>query len=97
MKDHEEETAPPKPEPKKAKPAKPRAKGPAVDGGSREARRGNAGVNILAPIRFSAGSDPAAATELLQTRLNAVHRSYVAKTVEQAEVEPAEVKVSDAA
>lgn len=39
MKDHEEETAPPKPEPKKAKPAKPRAKGPAVDGGSREARR----------------------------------------------------------
>jgi hypothetical protein len=39
VKDHEAETAPPKPEPKKGKPGKPRAKGPAVDGGSREARR----------------------------------------------------------
>ena len=39
MKEHQEEAAPPKPELRKAKPAKPRAKGPAVDGGSREARR----------------------------------------------------------
>lgn len=39
MKDHEEETAAPKPETKKEKPAKPRAKGPAVEGGSRDARR----------------------------------------------------------
>lgn len=39
MKDHEEESAPVKPEPKKEKPAKPRAKGPAVEGGSRDARR----------------------------------------------------------
>jgi hypothetical protein len=39
VKDHQEEAVSPKPEPKKIKPAKPRAKGPAVDGGSREARR----------------------------------------------------------
>lgn len=39
MKDHEEETASVKPEPKKGKPGKPRTKGPAVDGGSRDARR----------------------------------------------------------
>ena len=45
--------------------------------GSREARRGNAGVDVLAPIRFSSGSDAAAATELLQARLNAVHKRYV--------------------
>jgi hypothetical protein len=39
VKDHQEEAAQPKPEPKKAKSAQPRAKGPAVDGGSRDARR----------------------------------------------------------
>ena len=45
--------------------------------GSREVRPGRAGVDILAPVRFSPGSDPAAATALLQERLNAVHRRYV--------------------
>ena len=39
MKSHEEEAVSAKPETKKTKPAKPRAKGPAVDGGTREARR----------------------------------------------------------
>ncbi len=45
--------------------------------GSREAVRGSAGVEILAPVRFSPGSDPASATALLQSRLNAVHRAAV--------------------
>ena len=45
--------------------------------GSREVVRGTAGVEILAPVRFSPGSDPAAATALLQSRLNAVHRATV--------------------
>jgi 1-acyl-sn-glycerol-3-phosphate acyltransferase len=54
--------------------------------GSREVTPGSAGVEILAPVRFSAGSDPAEATALLQARLNAVHRSAVG-----------EARVSDAA
>ena len=45
--------------------------------GSQAAKRGNAGVEVLAPIRFSAGSDAAAATELLQARLNAAHKRHV--------------------
>lgn len=59
--------------------------------GSREVRRGNAGVDVLEPIRFSPGSDAAAATELLQQRMNAVHRRYVADAAlaEEAEVSDA--------
>jgi len=45
--------------------------------GSREVRRGVAGVDILAPVRFSPDSNAAAATALLQARLNAVHRATV--------------------
>jgi 1-acyl-sn-glycerol-3-phosphate acyltransferase len=52
--------------------------------GSREVRRGNAGVDVLAPVHFSPGSDPAAATELLQSRLNAVHKRYVGEATEPA-------------
>jgi 1-acyl-sn-glycerol-3-phosphate acyltransferase len=45
--------------------------------GSREVRRGVAGVEILAPVRFPTGTDAATATALLQDRLNAVHRATV--------------------
>jgi 1-acyl-sn-glycerol-3-phosphate acyltransferase len=62
--------------------------------GSREARRGNAGVDILEPIQFSAGSDAAAATELLQSRLNAVHKRYVQSAASKVETSE---RVSDAA
>lgn len=66
--------------------------------GSREVRRGNAGVDVLAPIRFSAGSDPVAATELLQARLNAVHRSHVEQACTQvAQVQEQTERVPDAA
>ena len=60
--------------------------------GSREVRRGNAGVDVLAPVRFSPGSDAAAATELLASRLNAVHKRYV-----DVASQPATEQVSDAA
>jgi 1-acyl-sn-glycerol-3-phosphate acyltransferase len=46
--------------------------------GAREVARGKAGVEILPPIRFSAGSDPKAATEALSQKLNAAHRRHQA-------------------
>ncbi|MGD8417128.1 MAG: lysophospholipid acyltransferase family protein [Pseudomonadales bacterium] len=44
--------------------------------GSRDVRRGVAGVDILAPVRFPAGTDAAAATAELREQLCAVHRRY---------------------
>lgn len=44
--------------------------------GSRDVCRGAAGVEILPAVRFCSGSDPAAATALLQERLTAVHRRH---------------------
>ncbi len=64
--------------------------------GSREIRPGAAGVEVLAPIRFSPGSNAAAATELLQSRLNAVHGRYLAQTTETG-ANPLEHMVPDAA
>jgi len=50
--------------------------------GSREVQRGVAGVQILPPLHFSAGSDPKAATALLHERLSAVHRQHVEAVAE---------------
>jgi len=50
--------------------------------GSREVQRGVAGVQILPPVHFSAGSDPRAATELLHERMSAVHRQHVEAVAE---------------
>jgi 1-acyl-sn-glycerol-3-phosphate acyltransferase len=44
--------------------------------GSRDVHRGTAGVEILPPVHFSPGSDPAAATALLHERMSAVHRTH---------------------
>lgn len=53
--------------------------------GSREVRRGRAGIEFLEPVRFSAGSDASAATALLQERMNAVHRRHVPPAMENPE------------
>ncbi|HEY5680411.1 MAG TPA: lysophospholipid acyltransferase family protein [Pseudomonadales bacterium] len=44
--------------------------------GTREVARGVGGIEILEPVRFSAGSDVAAATRLLQDRLGEVHARH---------------------
>lgn len=44
--------------------------------GTREARRGAAGVEILEPVRFAPGTDIAAATRLLHQTLSSVHRKH---------------------
>ena len=64
MKGHEEATLP-KLEPKKAKSAKPRVKGPAVEGGSREARRLAAAIlEVLGGARLPSEAASALGTSL---------------------------------
>lgn len=87
MKDHGEETTPPKPEPKKGKPAKPRAKGPAVDGGSREARRLAAAIlEVLGGARLP--SDAAGALGISLPRYYLLETRALNGLVEACEPKP---------
>ena len=56
---------------------KARAAANAAAKGTREAARGVGGIEILEPVRFSVGSDVAAATRLLQNRLGDVHARHI--------------------
>jgi hypothetical protein len=87
VKDHEEETAPVKPEPKKGKPAKPRAKGPAVDGGSRDARRLAAAIlEVLGGARLP--SDAAGALGISLPRYYLLETRALNGLVEACEPKP---------
>lgn len=87
MKEHEQEVTPVKPAPKKAKPGKPRAKGPAVDGGSREARRLAAAIlEVLGGARMP--SDAASALGISLPRYYLLETRGLNGLVEACEPKP---------